>query len=143
MSKMAGWAGFRKRRTRPSGQLPVYVDPLANKADSGLLFGWAIVSKIDDIPYYDLQGDHISESGMLKAATRYVEGSRRVEINHNGKLAGKVVFAFPLTSEIAASMGISSACTGLMIGWRPHDPALLDRFQSGELTGLSVGLEGG
>ncbi len=104
----------------------------------GVVFGWAIVSEIDGQPYFDLQGDHIPEGTMLKAAAEFMAGDRPARIMH-GTADGRIVFAFPLTKEIASAMGVEVNQTGLMIGLKPDDPATLKRFASGEFSGFSIG----
>jgi len=110
----------------------------------GLVMGHAIVCKVDGEPYFDLQGDHIPEDSMLKAALDFMEHSQVAghmhERDDDGKAikAGSVVFAFPLTDEIAKAFGIETRVTGLMIAMRP-DEDMLKRFQLGELTGFSIG----
>lgn len=106
--------------------------------DLGLVMGFAIISKIDGEEYFDLQGDHIPEDAMLKAATDFMENSRLADVMHDYKKAGTVVFAFPLTTEIAKAFDIETKMTGLMIAMRP-EPDMLKRFKSGELTGFSIG----
>ena len=57
---------------------------------------------------------------------------------HAGEQQGTVVFAFPLTSDIAKSLGISTGQTGLIVGMKP-EPALLAKYMSGEYSGFSIG----
>jgi len=104
----------------------------------GLVFGWAIVSTEGGEPYYDLQGDHIPEEAMLKAAAGFMANSRRADEMHSRKGAGTVTFAFPLTRETANAFGIQTNRTGLMVAVKP-DAAMLKRFASGELRGFSIG----
>jgi len=104
----------------------------------GLVFGFAIVSKIDGEPYFDVQGDHIPEDAMLKAATDFMSKSRQAKEMHQGQPTGDVLFAFPMTTEIAKSLGIETATTGLLIGMRPGAEAL-EKFRDGTYTGFSIG----
>jgi hypothetical protein len=104
----------------------------------GLVFGFAIVSTSGGEPYYDIQGDHIPEDAMLKAATDFMENSRVAKEMHSGGPRGSVVFAFPLTSDIAKSLGIKTPTTGLLIAMKP-EPEMLEKFQSGVYTGFSIG----
>lgn len=111
----------------------------------GLIFGWAIVSKQDGQDYFDLQGDCIPESTMLAASTEFMQSKRIAGDMHERDAAGEpvekgaVVFAFPLTTEIAKAMGIVTKTTGLMIAMKPSDPAILAKFKSGEYSGFSIG----
>lgn len=105
----------------------------------GLVFGWAIVSTISGEPYFDVQGDHIPEAAMLKAAADFMSNSRVLGDMHEKVEGGNVLFAFPMTAEIAKAFGLTTKQTGLMIGVKPADPETLAKFKSGEYTGFSIG----
>ena len=104
----------------------------------GLVMGFAIICTESGEPYFDLQGDHVPESTMLKSALDFMEHSQVAKEMHQGERAGTVVFAFPLTDDIAKAFGILTIRTGLMIAMRP-DEDMLQKFQLGELTGFSIG----
>ena len=107
--------------------------------DLGLVMGFAIVCKEDGEPYFDLQDDYIPEDSMLKAATDFMVNSRVAKDMHDGDQTGGVVFAWPLTEDIAKAMGITTKRTGLMIAIKPDSDAMLETFRSGEYTGFSIG----
>ena len=104
----------------------------------GLVFGFAIVCKENGEPYFDVQQDHIPEDAMLKAAADFMQNSRVASEMHDGSDIGRVVFAFPLTEDIAKSLGINSPRTGLLIAMKPAAD-VLEKFISGEYTGFSIG----
>jgi len=104
----------------------------------GMVFGFAIVSTEDGEPYFDLHGDHIPEDAMLKAASDFMQHSRASKEMHTGDPDGTVVFAFPLTGEIAKSLGIETERTGLLIGMKPGEEALA-KFRDGTYRGFSIG----
>jgi hypothetical protein len=104
----------------------------------GLVFGFAIVCKRGGADYWDVQGDHIPEDAMLKAAADFMENSRLAKEMHAGDGAGTVVFAFPMTSEIASALNIQTEDTGLLIAMKP-EPDMLAKFKAGDLTGFSIG----
>lgn len=106
--------------------------------DLGLVFGYAIVSKIGDEAYFDLHGDHIPEDVMLEAAHDFMKGDRTALEMHGGDSVGKIVFAYPMTKDIADSLGIQVEKTGLIIGMEPNEEVLA-KFDSGEYTGFSIG----
>lgn len=117
-----------------------------NRVDEelGVVFGWAIISKVKGELYFDLQGDHIPEATMLKAAARFMGGDRVAGNMHTWKgdgphKIGTVVFAFPLTDEIAKAIHVSSDQTGLLLGMKVDEPSVLQKFKSGEYTGFSIG----
>ncbi len=105
----------------------------------GLVMGFAIVCEEEGEPYFDVQGDHIPEDSMLKAALDFMENSRTVKEMHVGASKGTVVFAWPMTTDIAKAFGIVTNRTGLMVALRPSDDAMLEKFRDGTYTGFSIG----
>jgi len=105
----------------------------------GLVFGFAIVCKADGEPYFDLQGDHIPEPVMLKGSFDFAKNSRVAKEMHTGDQIGDITFMFPLTGDIADSLGIVTKHTGLLIAMKPDSPEVLKKFADGEYTGFSIG----
>ena len=124
-------------------QKRTYVKVEKTDADLGLVFGFAIVCKQDGEDYFDLQGDHIPEDSMLSASTDFMVNSRVAKDMHRGEQSGDVVFAWPLTTEIAKAMGLTTEKTGLMIAVRPYDEDVLRKYDTGEYSGFSIGGEYG
>ena len=116
------------------------IDSKIAKVDDelGLVIGYAIVCDDGGEPYFDLQGDHIPEDAMLKAWLDFASNSRVAGEMHKATERGTVVGSFPLTSDIAKSLGIEADRTGLLIAMKP-DADMLGKFKSGELTGFSLG----
>lgn len=106
----------------------------------GLVLGYAIVCTENGEPYFDVQGDHIPEDSMLKASLDFMENSQVAKEMHDGDQTGTVVFAWPMTEDIAKAFGIETKKTGLMIAVKPNKN-MLEKFKSGELTGFSIGGE--
>ena len=104
----------------------------------GLVFGFAIVSKVDGEDYFDSQGDNIPEDSMLKAATDFMLNSRVAKDMHDGDQIGSVVFAFPMTTDVAKALDIQTNKTGLLIGMKPSAD-ILAKYKSGEYSGFSIG----
>lgn len=105
----------------------------------GLVLGYAIVCKTGGEDYFDLQGDHIPEDAMLGAAVAFMLKGGAAKEMHVGGVAGKILFAWPLTTDIAKAFGIDTPTTGLMIAMKPDDPAVLAKFRDGTYTGFSIG----
>lgn len=124
-----------------SPKFQVQNDIIKVDAGLGLVMGWAIICKQGEEDYYDTQGDHIPEQSMLEAATDFMSNSRMAKDMHkvDGELPGSIVFAFPMTTEVAKSFGIETNQTGLMIAMKPEDPEVLRKYQTGEYTGFSIG----
>jgi len=128
----------------PEGQ---NVDVIKVDSNLGLVFGWAIVCKRDGEDYYDLNRDssgervpeHIPEQSMLEASSDFMENSRLAKEMHVGDGKGSIVFAFPLTTDIAKAMGINTRTTGLMIAMKPSTPELLSKYENGVYKGFSIG----
>lgn len=107
----------------------------------GLVLGWAIVCKVDGQDYFDLQGDNIPEEVMLKGAAEFMENSRAAKAMHAGPDRGSILFAFPMTEEIAKVYGFDTkGKSGLMVAAK-FDDGVLAKFDSGEYTGFSIGGE--
>lgn len=145
-------------RRRREAKITKKESPMANSRESfearseivkvdkslGLVMGFAIICKLDGKPYFDTQGDHITEEAMLKSTADFMQNSRVSTHMHardedrEPVQDGNVVFAFPLTSDIAKAFGISSRKTGLMIAMKPSADVLA-KYASGEYTGFSIG----
>ena len=119
-------------------------------AEHGVVFGYAIVSKIDGQDYYDLNIDkradgsyervpeHITEKAMLDASCDFAEKAERPGNEmHRGPDVGKYVFLFPLTTEIAKALEITARKTGLLVGFKPS-PEVLAKFVDGTYSGFSI-----
>jgi len=123
---------------RFQGQLTKVDDSL------GLVFGYGIVCTVNGEPYYDTQGDCVPEAAMLEAAADFMTKSRVSTDMHARGAAGEVVpdgnvvFAFPLTTDIAKAFGIQAERTGLLVALKPS-PAVLAKFKDGSYTGFSIG----
>lgn len=105
----------------------------------GLVLGFAIICKKDGVDYFDLQRDNIPEDAMLSAAVDFMANSRMAKEMHRGEQNGTILFAMPLTSDIAKAFGIETKTTGLMVAMQPNDPAVLAKFKDGTYTGFSIG----
>lgn len=104
----------------------------------GLVFGYAVVCLKGGEKYFDLQDEHVPEDVMVDFAADFMKNSRAAKAMHAGDDIGEVVFAFPMTTEVAKSLGIEVKKTGLLIGMAP-DKETLEKFENGEFTGFSIG----
>lgn len=111
----------------------------------GLVLGYAIVCKVGGTDYYDLNVDpdgtrvpeHITEGAMMKAAMDFGLNSRVGNEMHGGADKGTYPFIFPMTGEIAKSLGITTPVTGLLVGFFPSKDVLA-KFVDGTYTGFSI-----
>lgn len=115
------------------------VEIVKTDTELGIVFGFAIVSKINGEPYYDTQGDFIPEASMLKATASFMASERIAKDMHQGGPVGQVVFGFPLTTEIAKALDIKTEKTGFIVGMKPASDSLLSKYRNGEYTGFSIG----
>jgi len=119
------------------------IEVLKVDAADGIVYGMAIVSTEDGEPYYDIQGDHIPEDVMRKAATKFMLGARNSKAMHGDVVKGMVVHSLPLTTDIAEALGMDDIDkTGWIIGMKPADKSVLRKFEDGEYTGFSIGGKG-
>lgn len=106
----------------------------------GLVFGYAMVCKIEGEDHFDSQGDHIPEDTMLRVLAKFMSGDNIVAKEmHSGEQIGTYLFAFPMTTEIAKSLDIQVKQTGAIIAMKPDNASTLAKFVSGEFTGFSIG----
>ena len=107
----------------------------------GLVFGFGMICTKGGEDYYELgdPSEHFPEAGMLEAALGFMKSDRVMLDDHTGEPIGQIVFGFPLTKDIAESMGIKTEKTGFIIGGKPDSPELLKKFQTGERTECSMG----
>lgn len=113
-------------------------DVMKVSEELGLVFGFAVICKRDGVEYFDLQDDHIPEQAMLEASTDFMSDTNRTQGDMHKTEDGQVVFAFPLTTEIADALAIKTRDTGLLVAIRPSK-TVLQKFKSGEYTGFSIG----
>ena len=103
----------------------------------GLVFGWALTTKANGADYFDLQGDNIVEDDLIKVAAAFMEAGGAGDTMHDRQRDGRVVFAMPLTAEVAKAFGIETDTHGLMIAMKPS-PEDFAKFKTGELCGFSI-----
>lgn len=121
-----------------------------NKVDNSLrmVFGWGSICKKRNQEtgqleiYTDTDNEQFPEDVTLKAWLDFMNSDQRIMDNmHNEQPVGKVVFAFPMTEDIAASFGLVDKLdhTGVIVGTLITDDEVLKKFQTGEYTGYSIG----
>ncbi len=105
----------------------------------GLVLGWAIVCKKAGADYFDLQDDNIPEDSMLGAAVGFMQAGAMAKEMHTGGGTGTVLFAWPMTTDIAKAFEVETKTTGLMIAMKPDSAEMLAKFRDGTYTGFSIG----
>ncbi len=114
-------------------------------AKKGIVFGFAVICKVDGEIFIDLQDDHIPEDSMFDASLDFAKSQQVSTDMHARDADGQpvpdgegVIFMFPLTTEIAESLEIITKRTGLLVAMKPS-AEVLKKFVSGEYTGFSIG----
>lgn len=109
--------------------------------DQHMVYGWASVISKNGQPVVDTQGDMIDAAELAKFTTAFMEDARVAKMMHEGGKVGEVVHSFPLTADLAKSLGISCDSEGWIVGMKVHDPAVWKMVKDGTLKSFSVGGE--
>lgn len=107
-----------------------------------MVYGWASVATENGEPVVDVQGDIIKMAVLEKAATEFMLDHRVAKAMHDGDGIGEVVHSFPLSTELAKSLGVASPREGWLIGMKVHSDDVWKRVKSGELRAFSIGGKG-
>ncbi len=114
-----------------------------HKVSGNTAYGWAFVSTVKGLPYFDLgdgeHSDHIPADSIEPVASMFMQASRVGLDMHSGTQKAEVLYAYPMIDEIMRGNEIASDKQGLMIGWTSDDKELLAKVTSGERTGFSIG----
>ncbi len=114
-----------------------------HKVSGNTAYGWAFVSTIKGLPYFDLgdgeHSDHIPADSIEPVSSLFMQASRVGLDMHAGTQKAEVLYAYPMIDEIMRGKEIHSDKQGLMIGWTTDDQDLLAKVASGERTGFSIG----
>lgn len=124
----------------------ITVKVLKTDSTSPLVYGWGAICKIRDasgvmIDYRDSDNEEFPEDVTEAAWRDFMLNSRQMDVQHDEQPMGRVVYAMPMTEDIAKAFGVLDALdrTGVMVGVQIDDPALIAKFRSGEYTGFSIG----
>lgn len=113
-----------------------------------MVYGWATVITEKGQPVVDSQGDVIEPAELVKATTEFMKSARVILAMHERDADGEIqesmhkgvmVHSFPLTYEIAKSMGIETDREGWMVGCFIKDDEAWAAVKSGELPAFSIG----
>jgi len=61
---------------------------------------------------------------------------------HEGEQIGQVIHSWPVTDEIAKSVGIESDREGWLVAFKVYDEEIWKKVKSGELSAFSIGGKG-
>ena len=86
----------------------------------GLAFFWAFTStNLDGSDHFDLHGDAIDADFIKSAMDFMIDGGAVDEMHDGAATSGRVVFAMPMTPDIASAYNITTKQSGLMIAIKP------------------------
>lgn len=124
----------------------VLVRIIKAEAELPLVYGWGSVCKVRDASgqladYWDTDNECFPEDVTEMAWRDFMKNARHMDVMHDEKTMGRVVYAMPMTEDIAKAYGILDSLkqTGVMVGVEVTDPEVLGKFRSGEYTGFSIG----
>lgn len=124
----------------------IAVKVIKAEGEQPLVYGWGSISKIRDesgnlVDYWDSDNEQFPEDVTEKAWRDFMKNSRHMDVMHDEKPMGRVVYAMPMTEDIAKAFGIVDALdrTGVMVGVEILDEEILGKYRSGEYTGFSIG----
>ncbi|MEI6558499.1 MAG: XkdF-like putative serine protease domain-containing protein [Rhodospirillaceae bacterium] len=123
--------GNSKPRRKPGVQQFLKVD-----SERRRVFGVALEADVEDS-----QGDIVSDQDLEDAACKAVLNGCEAGVQHQRTSGvGKLCASFPLTTEIAKSLGIDLGGRSVwLIGLQIEDPAVWDQVKKGEFAGFSIG----
>jgi len=103
-----------------------------------IVYGWASIITKKGEPVVDSQGDVIEASELIKATTDFMKSVRMAKQMHVGDQIGTVVHSFPLTNDIAKSLGIETENEGWIVGMHIEDDEVWKSVRSGKLKSFSI-----
>lgn len=106
-----------------------------------LVFGWGQVCTKNGELYFDTDNQALPEDVTLEGWTDFMKSDKRThKAMHSGGEVGQVVYAFPMLTDIAKSLGFENLPqTGILVGVYVADQNILQKFATGEYTGFSIG----
>jgi hypothetical protein len=128
-----------------SDSLQIIVKAAGLDVPQRMIYGYAVVCKVDGEPYGDTQGDCITEEDMIAAALDFAKNSCAINDMHAGPDVGRAYFVFPMSSAIAKSLGMTWTAEavsnlqgpGMLIGAQLSE-AEFALVQKGERAGFSI-----
>lgn len=108
--------------------------------DKRMVFGWGQVVTKNGSEFYDTDNQSFGKAETFDAWKDFAKGDRVMLEMHDGESKGTISFIFPAYDEILKSLGFEPIDQeGFIVGAEIDDDATLAKFDSGELTGFSIG----
>lgn len=116
------------------------------KTQGRMVYGWGSICKVRDadgklVDYVDTDNEVFPEDVTTDAWAEFMVKAASMDVMHDEQTMGRVTFAMPMTEDVAEAFGILDSLqhTGVMVGVRVDDDAVLAKFRSGLYTGFSIG----
>lgn len=109
--------------------------------DRRLVFGWGQLVTKNGEEIFDTDNQSIPKTVALDGWLDYAKGDRLLKQMHKGESRGMVPFIFPFYDDVLKSLGVENPLgqEGIAVGAFIGDDETLAKFDSGELTGFSIG----
>lgn len=107
-----------------------------------VVYGWASVISENGVDVEDHQGDIIKADELLFATTEFMKSARDAKMMHAGDPVGQVVHSFPLTADIAKSLGIETNREGWLVGVHVSNDDVWKAVKDNTLQAFSIGGSG-
>lgn len=110
-------------------------------AQQRLVFGWGMVCTKNGELYFDTDNQAVPEDVALQAWKEFMlSGQRTLKAMHAGVEVGQVIFAFPMLTDIAKSLGFENLPqTGILAGVYVEDDDVLQKYVTEVYKGFSIG----
>lgn len=131
---------FGKEEKPKAMEIPV----IKINEEQRMAYGWASVISEKGQVLVDTQGDIIEPNELVKFTSEFMSDVRQAKAMHgkwgyDDKQIGEVLHSFPITKELADSLGIQSEREGWIVGVKVHDDEIWEKVKSGKLRAFSIG----
>lgn len=110
-------------------------------AQHRLVIGWGMVCTKNGDLYFDTDNQAFPEDVSLKGWVDFMLSDQRThKAMHAGVEVGQVIFAFPMLTDIAKSLGFENLPqTGILTGVYVQDDDVLQKYVTEVYKGFSIG----
>lgn len=123
-------------------EVEIYVPISKMDDEQQIVFGWGSVTKVDQQPFEDSQGDIIEDADLEKAVYDFMQAPMHDEMHQRTVPTSKIVESFVATDEKLQALfpgeKIPVGKRGWWLGIRINDPELYKKHKNGTYTGFSI-----
>lgn len=134
----------KKRETEVGENMDfeIYVPISKLDDEQQIVFGWGSVTRVNQQPYEDLQGDIIEDYELEKAVYDFMLAPKHDEMHERIVPDSQIVESFVVTDEKLRKMfpgeQIPQGKRGWWIGIKINDPEVYAKHKAGIYTGFSI-----